>query len=98
MTHDFYVPLIEVLTDSSIQELYPLEDLLEEFNDKKDKVRFEFSVINGVEHIRACKGQTFYGTKNNHDILAAIKAKSFDDMAFGAIIGSFVGDACGAFN
>ena len=56
MTNDFYVPLTEVLTDPSIQELYPLEDLLEEFDDKKDKIRFEFAVIDGVEHIRACKG------------------------------------------
>lgn len=33
----------------------------------------------------------------NMEILSAIVPDSFDDRAFGSILGAFVGDSCGSF-
>lgn len=36
--------------------------------------------------------------QSNDEILNEIKAHSFNDRAFGCVIGAFIADACGSYN
>lgn len=36
--------------------------------------------------------------RNNIDIYSKIKDNTFEERAFGCIVGAFVGDSCGSYN